>query len=374
MPAYNSSGVPILNLILVLGLAMITAVWAYYEALLASKIALGLSSGVYASLLGFIGITIAYISKLPLLRLMYRFEVRKNSLIIASILLLLALTPKYLAEDHYSLTISYLILSASYGLASASIFMFIINDLSYEDWRKALAILPMASAVIASLTLVSWAQLKADIAPPVIIIGSLLLAYGYITSVRPLIPSLTLKSLEILSDILAFRGAITAYRNWHIEVTKIALILGGLGALKILILSKAIIEYSIYSIVSYNIGVAIGAIIAYKESKPRITQILAITTIAILLLTNNTLIALALIGVTIAYGQISTIDYILENRPRAVYTAIAIITTTIGIGAVITGIASLANTEKATIITLAITIATITTSIIIDKKQKRKWE
>ncbi|MEM1759033.1 MAG: hypothetical protein QXJ65_06585, partial [Acidilobaceae archaeon] len=104
------------------------------------------------------------------------------------------------------------------------------------------------------------------------------------------------------------------------------------------------------------------------------TQILAITTIAILLLTNNTLIALALIGVTIAYGQISTIDYILENRPRAVYTAIAIITTTIGIGAVITGIASLANTEKATIITLAITIATITTSIIIDKKQKRKWE
>ncbi|MDM7274657.1 MAG: hypothetical protein P3X22_000825 [Thermoprotei archaeon] len=357
---------------MIIGVSGIAATWAYYEALLASTLTGGLKEGVYAAALGAFGVSVAGLSRIFLLK-SQAFESRRLALTLAVVFSLASLAPKVLLEGPLGALLSYISASAAYGLASATAFSTILYDVDYGEWRRALVGIASVTSALTLLLIIVWSTLKIDLTTPLTIGFSTITLASTLKIRKQLVPSLTLKNLEILSDIIAFKRNPETYKQWELETLKLTLLLGALGALKITVLVKAVPEHGILNcLAAYSAGALTATILANKTIKPRISAILVLATLTITLAVENTLAKLPLIALTITYTSLTVTVETLENKPKTInkiMTAAAITTTA---GATITGALSLLKIKQATIITIIITTAIIITAII--ESKKKKWE
>ncbi|MCX8196088.1 MAG: hypothetical protein N3F67_03305 [Acidilobaceae archaeon] len=344
-------------------MAALAAVWAYAEAQLALKISEGLSSGIYASLLGFLGIFVASLARLPLLRYLWQHERRRLAMLLSALLALAALPVS-------SPLAFYLLLSAGFGIASAAAFSYIVHDQRYELWRSSIAALNALSSGLTAAALLLWSQLGAQIAPLLLLLAALSLLLSYLLLPPPLFSGINLRSLEVLSDIVSFRTSPHAYESVMWEAARVAALLGGLGALRVTVLSGAFEEEGALSIASYAAGSLFGALLALLHNASSVAMLLAMPAVGGSLLLPP-LLELMLLGAAISYAQTAAITYVLETRPRQVFSAAGLLSLSTGLGAGVTGVLSLAQEDKASL--LALLLAAVLTALSF-LTYRRRWD
>ncbi len=340
--------------------------------MLASTLTGGLKEGVYAAALGAFGVTVAGLSRIFILK-SPAFESRRLTLALAVVFSLASLAPKVLIGGPLGALLSYILASAAYGLASATVFSTILYDVDYGEWRRALVSLASVTSALTLSLIIIWLTLKIDLTAPLTIAFSTITLASTLKTQKQLIPSLTLKNLEILSDIIAFKRNPETYKQWERETLKLTLLLGALGALKITVLAKAAPEHGILNcLTAYSAGTLTATILAHIAMKPRIAVILALTTLTTTLAIENTLLKLLLIALTITYTSLTITIETLENKPKTINKIMIATGAATTIGAATTGTLSLLKIKQATIITIIIATAIIITAII--ETKKKKWE
>lgn len=350
-----------------------TALWLYSEALLSSTIVAGLLGGVLAGLLGWIGVSVAFLAKLPLLKLLLSPNARRPVLTLSSLALMLSALPASL-EGGFSYATFYLLASIAYGLVSAAIMASVLNDVDYSDWRVTLVSSSIATYTLALIALIAWSVLGLNLGAPIAVASALSIALLAHTLKPPLLPSISLKTVEVLIDIISFRRSPEEYRLWNADVLKLALIMGGLGAVKVTLLSTTIKHYGVNAIIALTAGSLIGSIIASYTLKPRIAMTVAIIASATTLTLNKPLIGLALVNMAITYSNLTVTITTLENMPKAIYRTIATLSIATATGAILVGAVSLANPQTATTILTPIATLLLITTIMLTLKRRGKWE
>ncbi|MCS7106646.1 MAG: hypothetical protein NZ902_00850 [Acidilobaceae archaeon] len=345
------------------GLSALAAAWAYTEATLALRITEGLSSGIYASLLGFLGVFLASLSRLPLLRHLQHFSHRRLALLLSSLLALLSLPID-------SPVLSYVLLSAAFGIASAAAFSAIVHDERYESWRSSLSALNSLSAGLTALTLFTWNYFHASFAPLLLLIAVSTLTIASFLMRPPLLSGVSLRSLEVFSDILSFRSSAESYLHARWEAARIAMLMGGLGALRVTVLSQAFPESGTLSLASYAAGSSLGAAIAFLHNSPGLVFLLSLPPLAGAPLLPPT-VELFLLGISASYAQTAAITYVLERRPRDVFSASALLSLFSGAGAALIGALSLARPEKAYLLASLLALLLLLLSLL---SHRRRWD
>ncbi len=358
--------------LLIFSYALVTTLWLYSEALLSSMIVVGFLGGVAAGLLGWAGVSIAFLAKLPLLRLILFSRARKRVLAISSLTLTLSIIPASLEEGVGYVTF-YMLTSIAYGLASAAILASVLNDVDYDDWSIALVSSSIATYALALVALIAWSILGLNLGVPLAIASAISTALLALVLRSPLVPSITLKTVDILVEIVSLRRSPEFYENLRSDLLKLALILGGLGAVKVTLLSVAIKHYGINAIIALTAGSLAGSLIASYTLKPRIAMIIAVIASASALTLNKPLIELALVNLAITYSNLTITIKTLEYMPKAIYRMLALVSTITAIGAITVGVASLANPQTATGILTPIALLVLITTVIITIKGGEKW-
>ena len=359
--------------LLVLSYAFVTALWLYSEALLSSTIVVGVLGGVVAGLLGWVGVSIAFLARLPLLRLLLSPSARRPVLTLSSIALILSAIPASL-EGGLGYATFYLLASIAFGIVSAAVLASVLNDVDYSDWGVALVSSSIATYTLALLALIAWSILGLNLGAPLAVASAVSIAFLVYTLRPPPLPSITLKTVEVLVDMLSFRRDPEAYRYLYADVLKLALILGGLGAVKVSLLSTTIEDHGVNAIVALTAGSLAGSIIASYTLRPRIAMAIAIVATTITLTLSEPLVGLALVNMAITYSNLTVTIVTLENMPKAIYRTLATLAIATAAGAIIVGVTSLANPQTATSILTPIATLVLLTSAILTLKRGREWE
>ncbi len=360
-------------MLLVLSYALVTALWLYSEALLSSTIVVGVLGGVVAGLLGWVGVSIAFLARLPLLRLLLSPSARRPVLTLSSIALILSAIPASL-EGGLGYATFYLLASIAFGIVSAAVLASVLNDVDYSDWGVALVSSSIATYTLALLALIAWSILGLNLGAPLAVASAVSIAFLAYTLRPPPLPSITLKTVEVLVDMLSFRRNPEAYRHLYADVLKLALILGGLGAVKVSLLSTTIEDHGVNAIVALTAGSLAGSIIASYTLRPRIAMAIAIVATTITLTLSEPLVGLALVNMAITYSNLTVTIVTLENMPKAIYRTLATLAIATAAGAIIVGVTSLANPQTATSILTPIATLVLLTSVILTLKRGREWE
>jgi hypothetical protein len=359
--------------LLVLSYAFVTALWLYSEALLSSTIVVGVLGGVVAGLLGWVGVSIAFLARLPLLRLLLSPSARRPVLTLSSIALILSAISASL-EGGLGYATFYLLASIAFGIVSAAVLASVLNDVDYSDWGVALVSSSIATYTLALLALIAWSILGLNLGAPLAVASAVSIAFLAYTLRPPPLPSITLKTVEVLVDMLSFRRNPEAYRYLYADVLKLALILGGLGAVKVSLLSTTIEDHGVNAIVALTAGSLAGSIIASHTLRPRIAMAIAIVATTITLTLSEPLVGLALVNMAITYSNLTVTIVTLENMPKAIYRTLATLAIATAAGAIIVGVTSLANPQTATSILTPIATLVLLTSAILTLKRGREWE
>lgn len=332
--------------------------------------------GFSVALLGWVGVFIASLAKLPLLRLLSLPSARRLALLISS--LTLAMIPlQYLLapQGGFSYLSSYILASVAYGLVSATIFATVVNDVDYVEWPKAITSSNILAYTLAIGVLLTWGLAGVDLSIPLALTSTTVLLATIPTLRGWILPSMTLKTIEAIADILSFRRNPRTYTMWYLDVAKLAVILGGLGALKVAVLSTAMRDHGITSLIALSLGALIASIIARYTAEPRIAMIIAIPAATSTLVDRSQLLTLTLLGLAITYSYITIIVTVLENKPKAVYKATLLLTIATAIGSIATGLVSLANPKVASKTVTLITTILITTVVLLTVRRGEKdWE
>lgn len=363
-----------LPVLLVVSYGLVSAFWMYSEALLSSRINVGLLGGLSVGFLGWIGVLVASLAKIPLMGLLSFPHARRMALIASSIVLLVASLQRLLLPlGGLDPAVSYILASMAYGLASAAIFTSILNDVDYVEWPRALTSANIIAYGIAVIVLVAWSLTSVDLSSTMALTSAILLLAVTPAIGASILPSMTLKTVEVIADILSFRRSPETYKLWYVDVVKLALILGGLGALKISILSIAIHNHGVLSLVALATGALLASITASHTAKPRIAMILALITSTTTLITDNQLVKLTLVGLAITYSYLTIMITVLDKRPKAIYKAITILTIAVALGSLTVGALSLANPATASKITTLTTILLVIITLTLTLKEGRRW-
>lgn len=359
-----------------LGYAPVFALWIYFEALLSSRISVSTIGGFSVALLGWVGVFIASLAKLPLLRLLSLPSTRRLALLISSITL--AMIPlQYLLtpQGGFSYVSSYILASVAYGLVSAAVFATIVNDVDYVEWSKAITSSSMLAYTLTLGVLLTWSLMGVDLSIPLALTSTAILLATIPTMRGWILPSMTLKTIEVIADILSFRRNPKTYTMWYLDVAKLAVITGGLGALKIAVLSTAMREHGVTSLIALSLGALIASMAARYHAKPRIAMITAIPAATSTLVAGSQLLTLALLGLAITYSYLTITITVLESKPKAVYKATLVLTIATAIGSLATGLTSLADPRIASkIVTFTTTILVTTVILLTIRRGKENWE
>lgn len=343
------------------GVAAAFAAWSYLEAVLAGSAPSSLSFGAQITLLGFIGGAAAYVAKIPLLFRLYRYEARRAALLASSLAAFVAFV---LLELGLELA-SYLFLSASYGVAYAAIFAFVLHDFSHEKWRETLALI-FATSFALSSALLAWnprSSIHAFAA-----VAGVLLALSFLVARRALLPSLWVKSVEIFSDIVALRRLPDI--NVNEEIARTAAILGSVAALKVALLSAGDL-HATGLLALFALGSSLGAVLSYISSSLRLTAILAAVALAALSITSSEAAGLLLLGAVMAHGQLSVILTVLEMRPREAPRAMALVSAAVAAGSAAIGLISSVDASMAVEIAMAISLLSLLVAAV---RSRRSWD
>ena len=362
--------------LLVLVYALSTALWVYSEALVASRVSVSLVGGFSVGLLGWAGVLIASLAKLPLSRLLSSPSSRRLALLLAAVLLSLSALVSWLnLGGALSYVILYALVSAAYGLVAAAVFSTLLSDVDYLDWRSTIVSASIATYAVSLSILALWSLSSVSLAAPLAVASAILTARLALSIRASLIPSIELKTVEVIADILSFRRSPEAYRMWYVDVAKLALILGGLGALKVTLLSSTVRDHGVTALTAIAAGSLAASILAAQTLNTRLAALLALPP-AVSTLAGHQLPSLALAGLAITYSHLAVLTTILENRPKAVYRATAILSIATALGAAIVSLTSLANPQIAskTSTILTLTLLAITLTLTIKERRKPRWE
>lgn len=343
------------------GIAAAFAAWSYLEASLASGASSSFSFGLQIMLLGFVGGAAAYLAKVPLIFRLADFEARRAALLASS---LMALAAFLLYETGLELG-SYLFLSASYGVAYAAIFVFLLYDVSHDKWRETISAMFAISFALSSALLMWNPRGSAHL---LAIVAALLLALSSLAAQRALIPSLWVKSIEIFSDIMAFRRKPDI--DLSEEITRTSILLGSAAALKVALLSGDGSHGTLW-LSLYALGSSFGAALSYLNHSPRLTVIMAVIALSSIYAFGDVTVALLLIGLIMAHGQLSVILTVLEMRPRDAPRAMALVSAAVAVGSAITGLISSASAEGALKISMILSLLALLFAAI---RSKRSWD
>ncbi|MEN2999222.1 MAG: hypothetical protein ABDH61_01400 [Acidilobaceae archaeon] len=265
--------------------------------------------------------------------------------------------------------ISYLVLSAAFGIASAAAFSSIVHDERYEGWRSSIAALSSLSAGLTALTLFAWNYLHASLSPLLLPAAFLSLLFAALLMRPPLLSGVSLRSLEVFSDILSFRSTPESYLHARWEAARIAMLLGGLGALRVTVLSQAFPQSGVLSIAAYAAGSSLGALLTLAHNSPAIVFLISLPAVL-----GTSLLPpvheLFLLGVSVSYGQTAAITYVLERKPREVFSASALLSLSSGAGAALIGALSLAQPERASLLALLLATLLLLLSLL---SYRRRW-
>jgi hypothetical protein len=358
--------------LVILGYALATALWLYSEALLSTTIVAGLLGGVLAGLLGWIGVSIASLAKLPLLRLLQPPSSRRSTLLLASVALLLSAIPASM-EGGVGLVMFYLLASIAYGLVSASIMVSVLNDVDYSDWGVTLTSASIATYMLALVALIAWSTLDLNLGAPLALASATVTAFLALTLRPQLIPSITLKTVDVVIDLISLRRSPEIYKSWEFDVIKLALILGGLGALKVTLLSTTMRDHGVNTVIALTTGSLVASIIAAYTLKPRIAMIAAVVISTTILILENQLLELALTSLAITYSNLTIVISTLEITPKALSRTLALTSIATALGAILVGALSLANPQIAPKILTVIATLTLITAVILTLRRGREW-
>ncbi len=207
---------------------------------------------------------------------------------------------------------AFALLALFLGLAAFAASNTIYNDVDFREWRRALAGYYIASALGSSmLTLAHVEGLATIILPPVSLVSALI-ASSYAGS--SIIPNTSLKVIENFASAAMIPRS---YRRFRLhEVVRASSLIGSLSAVKLALLSTLPIAGMESAPLLFNVSYSMGVALSVLEASLTMASLLSLASLVAIAVVDAPEVSLALVGLSLGYVALTTVDYVLDTAPR----------------------------------------------------------